>query len=150
MMARYSDDIAPAAASVSFAATGNIAAENVQSAIAELDAEKLASGGQALTVTDQGSQSAGTFTPEPSDGFLQRAVNDGAHSLAAPAGTGIYRLVYTNGASAGAITPSGFDAVTGESAALAHTTENSVIEIIVVNDGVKKVATVTLLTDASA
>lgn len=149
-MARYSNDIAPGAASVAFAPSGSISAENVQAALAELDADKLAAGGQSLTVTDHGTRSSGGFTPEPSDGYLQKAVNGGDHTLYAPTEIGIFRLAYTNGSGAGAITASGFDALAGDAGALAHTTENSVIEIIVANDGVAAVATVTLILDAGA
>src|SRR5690606_6062441 len=59
--------------------------------------------------------SRGTVTtdqsPEPSDGQMQTGVNGGAHTLNAPSETGIYRLVYTNSASAGIITASGFEVV---------------------------------------
>lgn len=148
-MARYSDNVAPNAGAVAVSPAGDISATTVQAAIEELDTEKLATGGQALPVTDHGTKTTGSYTPNPSDGFLQKAVNDGAHTLAATAETGAFRLVYGNGSSAGAITLSGFDEVIDDDTALDHTVENSVIEIIIVNDGVAKVATVTLLTDAT-
>jgi hypothetical protein len=82
---------------------------------------------------------------------MQKAVNNGAHTLAAPTTTGTYVLTYTNGASAGSITATGFDRVDDDTspAVLFHTVENSVIELAVYNDGVSKRLIVTLVEDAT-
>jgi len=74
----------------------------------------------ALTKTayNAGTKSSGTYTPSPSDGVFQRAINGGAHTLAPPSaspGDSVSLIVqYTNNASAGAITTSGFDKVSGD------------------------------------
>ncbi len=63
------------------------------------------------TAFNAGTKSSGTFTPDPANGNLQRAVNGGAHSLAPPSvGTGDscqMTIQYTNNGSAGAITWTG-------------------------------------------
>lgn len=66
------------------------------------------------TEFDAGTKSSGTFTPDPANGNFQKAVNGGAHTLAPPSSTCSIILQYTNNASAGAITTSGFTAVTGD------------------------------------
>jgi hypothetical protein len=75
--------------------------------------------GFTATAFDAGTRSSGTFTPDPANGNLQRAVNGGAHTLAPPSvGTGdslTMVLQYTNNGSAGALTTSGFTKVTGDS-----------------------------------
>jgi hypothetical protein len=51
---------------------------------------------------------SGTFTPDPTKGNYQHGTNNGAFTLAAPAVDCAIDLMVTNGASAGAITFSGF------------------------------------------
>lgn len=64
------------------------------------------------TTYDNGTKSSGTFTPDPANGAHQKATFNGALTLAPPStGTGdatTVTLTVTNGASAGAITTSGF------------------------------------------
>lgn len=74
----------------------------------------LAAGFTATAVND-GTKASGTYTPTPAGGNFKRAVNGGAHTLAAPTATGDYTLAiqYTNNGSAGAITLSGFSKTTG-------------------------------------
>jgi hypothetical protein len=91
----------------------------------------------------------GTITPEPADGSLQTATNGGIFTIAAPTGTGWYRLVWQNSASAGIVTLSGFDVTFDEDTSLEHTVEDSIIELQVVNDGIASVAQVTILVDAT-
>lgn len=71
------------------------------------------------TAFDAGTKSSGTFTPDPANGNLQRAVNGGAHTLAPPStgsGDAVSLVIqYTNNGSAGTITTSGFTKVTGSS-----------------------------------
>ena len=62
---------------------------------------------------DAGTKSAGTYTPDTADGNLQFAVNGGAHTLAPPANNTTLIIQYTNNASAGIITTSGFTKVDG-------------------------------------
>lgn len=77
-------------------------------------------GGFDATPHDAGTQSSGTFTPDPADANFQQAINGGAHTLAPPATDCSIVIHYTNNASAGAITTSGFTKVTG-----AFTTTNA-------------------------
>ncbi len=74
-------------------------------------------GGFTSTAYNAGTFASGTYTPAPANGQLQRAINGGAHTLAAPTATGDYSITiqYTNNASAGAITFSGFTIVNGDS-----------------------------------
>lgn len=67
------------------------------------------------TIYDAGTKSSGTFTPDPANGNAQKAVNGGAHTLAPPSTSNFTSicLQYTNNASAGAITTSGFTKVDG-------------------------------------
>lgn len=69
---------------------------------------------------DAGTKSSGTYTPNPASGNFQKAVNGGAHTLAPPDSSCCIVVQYTNNASAGAITTSGFTMVTGD----AFTTTN--------------------------
>lgn len=71
--------------------------------------------GYDVTPEAAGTKSSGTFTPTYADGNVHTATNGGAHTLAPPTGTGTMIIHYTNNASAGAITTSGFTKVTGSS-----------------------------------
>ena len=71
-------------------------------------------GGFNATAFDAGTKSTGTFTPAPLSHNLQRAVNGGAHTLAVPATDCSMVIQYTNNASAGTITVSGYTEQTGE------------------------------------
>jgi hypothetical protein len=73
-------------------------------------------GGFTATAVDDGTKSSGTYTPSPADGNFRRAVNGGAHNFAAPTASGDYTLIvqYTNNASAGAITLTGFSKTSGD------------------------------------
>lgn len=66
------------------------------------------------TPYNAGTKSTGTYTPAASDGAMQYAVNGGAHTLAPQTTDGVIIVQYTNNASAGAITTTGFDKVTGD------------------------------------
>lgn len=71
-------------------------------------------GGFAATPFSAGTKSSGTFTPDQASGNLQYATNGGAHTLAPPSAACSLVIEYTNNASAGAITTSGFTKVTGD------------------------------------
>jgi hypothetical protein len=119
------------ASAISVTPAGNIAATNAQAAFEELDSEKEPADaailksdetenvtvGYTATAENIGTVTTGTVTPNPATGNLKRYVNNGAHTLAPPSATGDYTIVIqiTNGASAGAITTSGFTKVTGSS-----------------------------------
>ncbi len=67
--------------------------------------------------------SSGTFTVTPSNNNYQYYTNNGAHTLAAPSSDCAVDILVTNGASAGAITFSGF--TVGSSTGSALTTTNT-------------------------
>lgn len=73
-------------------------------------------GGFTATAVDDGTKSSGTYTPSPVGGNFRRAVNGGAHAFAAPTASGDYTMIvqYTNNASAGAITLTGFSRTSGD------------------------------------
>lgn len=64
-----------------------------------------------------GTFTSGTYTPDPANGSMQRAFNNGAHTLAKPTLTSSDSvsmvIQYTNNASAGAITTSSYSKVDG-------------------------------------
>jgi hypothetical protein len=64
--------------------------------------------GYTLTPFNKGTVSSGTYTPAASDGNYQYYTNNGAHTVAAPSSDCAIDILCTNGASAGAITFSGF------------------------------------------
>lgn len=70
--------------------------------------------GYSASVYNAGTKTTGTFTPDEANGNLQRAVNGGAHTLAPPSNNTVISIQYTNNASAGTITTSGFTKVTGD------------------------------------
>lgn len=72
------------------------------------------------TSYDGGAVSTGTYTPTSVDGNMQHYTNNGAHTLAPPANPGSFLIEIANGATAGAITTSGFTKVSGD----AFTTTN--------------------------
>lgn len=84
------------------------------------------------TPADAGTKSSGTFTPDPADNNLQYAVNGGAHTLAPPASNCTLAIQYTNNASAGAITTSGFTRVLGDT--LTTTDSDDFMVYITVNN----------------
>lgn len=67
-----------------------------------------------VTDYNAGTKSSGTFTPDPANGNQQYAVNGGAHTLAPPASSCTMFVDYTNNASAGIITTTGWDEVDGD------------------------------------
>ena len=80
--------------------------------LTDADSDTLTKGFD-VTSHNAGTKTTGTFTPDPADGNYQFAINGGAHTLAPPASDCSIVIQYTNNASAGAITTSGFDYVQG-------------------------------------
>ena len=78
--------------------------------------------GFTTTAVSDGTKSLGTYTPSPATGNWRSVTNNGAHTLAPPSASNDYTMIidYTNGASAGVITTSGFTKVVGD----AFTTTN--------------------------
>lgn len=64
--------------------------------------------GFTVTPNNIGTVSSGTTTPDPANGNYQYYTNNGAHTLAAPSSDCAIDILVTNGATAGAITFSGF------------------------------------------
>lgn len=89
-------------------------AEQADADILKADTADVLTAGFAATIHAAGTKSSGTYTPDESDGNLQSATNGGAHTLAPPANDTTIIIQYTNNASAGAITTSGFTAVDGD------------------------------------
>jgi hypothetical protein len=67
-----------------------------------------------VTDANAGTKTSGTFTPDPATANQQFAINGGAHTLAPPATSCTMIIQYTNNASAGTITTTGFDLVSGD------------------------------------
>jgi len=78
------------------------------------DTADVLTAGFAATPYNAGTKSSGTYTPDEANGNLQYAVNGGAHTLAPPTNNSTIVIQYTNNASAGSITTSGFTLVDGD------------------------------------
>ena len=72
--------------------------------------------GASATPYSAGTKASGTYTPAEANANFQYAVNGGAHTLAPPTNNCALIIQYTNNASAGAITVSGFTKVDGDTA----------------------------------
>jgi hypothetical protein len=79
------------------------------------DTADVLTAGFAGTDHDLGTNSSGTETLDYTNGNFQKGVNGGAHTLAPQATTSSIVVQYTNNASAGAVTTSGYTIVTGDS-----------------------------------
>ena len=66
------------------------------------------------TVYDLGTNASGTETLSAANGNFQKGVNNGAHTLAPQSQLSTIVVQYTNDSSAGSLTTSGFDIVTGD------------------------------------
>ena len=66
------------------------------------------------TVYDLGTNTTGTETLDSDNGNFQKGVNGGAHTLAPQSQLSTIVVQYTNNASAGTLTTSGYDIVTGD------------------------------------
>ena len=77
------------------------------------DATATFTAGYSATPYNAGTKSSGTYTPDEANGNFQYAVNGGAHTLAPPTNNCTIIVQYTNNASAGAITTSGFTKKSG-------------------------------------
>ena len=89
-------------------------------AAAQVTGPKLGGGvigavGFSATTFDLGTNASGTETLDEANGNFQKGVNGGAHTLAPQSNDSTIVIQYTNNASAGTITVSGYDTVTGDS-----------------------------------
>lgn len=95
-------------------AAGTVAAGNDSRIVGAVQkAGDSLTGGFTTASYDAGTRSSGTFTPDPANGNMQHAVNNGAHTLAPPTAICSMVVQYTNGAAAGALSWSGFTKVSG-------------------------------------
>lgn len=85
------------------------------------------SGGVRVTSFSGGTQSSGTYTPDPGNGPLQFITNGGAFTFAAPSFDGAFDTLITNGSGAGSITFSGFTVSSNTGDALTATVGNQFI-----------------------
>jgi len=83
--------------------------------------------GYTFTSYNIGTVSSGTTTPAAANGNYQYYTNNGAHTLASPAADSAMDILVTNGASAGAITFSGFTVGASTGDALTTTNTNKFI-----------------------
>lgn len=93
---------------------GIVAVEGSTVALLGTEGQSL-TGGASVTSKSLGTVSSGTLTLDPGGRPLQHYTNNGAHTLAPGSNTGSILLDITNGASAGAITTSGWTKVSGDS-----------------------------------
>lgn len=90
--------------------------------------------GFTLTPNNLGTVSSGTLTPNAANGNYQYYTNNGAHTMAAPAADSAMDLLVTNGASAGAITFSGYTVNSNTGEPLTTTNGNRfIISILRIN-----------------
>lgn len=83
--------------------------------------------GYTVTPSNGGTVSSGTFTVTPANGNYQYYTNNGAHTFAAPSSDCAVDVMVTNGASAGAITFSGFTVGSNTGSSLTTTNTNKFI-----------------------
>ena len=118
--------------------------EAIDAEILRADTDDNLTAGYTSTADSDGTKSSGTYTPTPTGGNLKTITNGGAFTLAASTAAGDYTMVIqvTNNASAGAITLSGFNRVSGDTIT---TTNGHDFFIYITKIGVYKAAHVTAL-----
>jgi len=79
------------------------------------DTSDTLSGGYDYTADADGTKTTGTYTPTYAGGNVKTVINGGAHTIAPQSGNGVILVQYTNNGSAGTLTTSGFDKVSGDS-----------------------------------
>lgn len=86
-----------------------------------------------VTPYSGGTVSSGTFTPDAANGNYQYYTNNGAHTFAVPAADCAIDILITNGASAGAITFSGYTVGTTGDALTTTNTSKFVVSVRRIN-----------------
>ena len=98
----------------SAATQASSAFETADADILKADTDDTLTAGFGATADADGTKTTGTYTPAYAGGNYKTATNGGAHTLAPQSGDGSIVIQYTNDGSAGTITTSGFDTVTGD------------------------------------
>lgn len=101
--------------------TGTLTLPTATSTILSSTGNVNLTGGFTATSYSNGTVSSGTLTPSGLNGNFQHYTANGAHTLAPPSTTASIILECLNGASAGAITTSGFTKVTGDTYSTTNT-----------------------------
>lgn len=101
--------------------TGTLTLPTATSTILSSTGNVNLTGGFTATSYSNGTISSGTLTPSGLNGNFQHYTANGAHTLAPPSTTASIILECLNGASAGAITTSGFTKVTGDTYSTTNT-----------------------------
>ena len=98
--------------SIGVAIGSDVAAYNADTLFADVDDTLTA--GFAATADADGTKTSGTYTPTTAGGNYKTATNGGAHTLAPQSEVSTIVIQYTNDGSAGSITVSGWDTVSGD------------------------------------
>jgi hypothetical protein len=110
---------------ISRASAGVVSVEGIQ--LLKANGNQTITAGFAVTPYSIGTVSSGTTTPAAANGNYQYYTNNGAHTLAAPSSDCAIDILVTNGASAGAITFSGFTVGSSTGSTLTTTNTNKFI-----------------------
>jgi len=109
------------------AASGVASAATAGTDYMKPDTTSTVTAGFTVTPNNIGTVSSGTTTPAAASGNYQYYTNNGAHTLAAPTSDCAIDILITNGASAGAITFSGFTVSSNTGDALTTTNTSKFI-----------------------
>jgi hypothetical protein len=110
--------------SVSIATTAFVKAQGYLTSALQPNVTATITVGYTFTPFNAGTISTGTFTPAAANGNYQYYINNGAHTLAAPAADSAMDIMVTNGATAGVITFTGFTVGANTGDALTTTNGN--------------------------
>lgn len=95
-------------AATAMAADADVVLPSASGELLSTNETKLITKGFTITPYNGGTVTTGTITPDPANANYQYYTNNGAHTIAAPSADCAIDILVTNGASAGAITFSGF------------------------------------------
>lgn len=112
---------ATSGSSVLKGSSGNTTAATAGTDFMKPDTTSALTAGFTATSDGDGTQSSGTYTPDPATGNFKHITNGGAFTLGVPSSTCTLVVEVTNNGSAGAITTSSYTKVTGD----AFTTTNT-------------------------
>lgn len=113
-LSRTVDESSNSDSAINLSGSAEVFVTAVAEDVLQPDETATLTAGYSATPHAAGTKSTGTFTPDPANGNFQTATNGGAHTLAPPSSSCAMVIQYTNNASAGAITTSGFTKVSGD------------------------------------